>query len=174
MRKVLTSIVLALVFAGVATTVSAQGLHARIMARKAEAEKPKAASDAVEMKVSRSYQASYEDVLTWVKKSGDYKVDFANSNKDNGIVASTIEQVDAKGPFGWKKTGKRLMVELVKESDTETTLKVAVVYLSRIGGDNWSNKPEDIKLSVEETQAVVEKMKNDFYSANADAKRQQQ
>ena len=159
MRKALTVWVLAVASVLVGTySVETQGLHAKIAARKAEAERPKGIKDAVEIKVSKSYQDTYDDVLNWIKKSNDFTADFANSNKDNGIVTSTIETIDT-GALGWKKTGRRLTVELIKESDTETTLKVAVVNLQRIGADNWSNKPQDIKLNVEQTQDVVERMK---------------
>jgi hypothetical protein len=158
-RKALTVGVFALASALVGTvSLRAQGLHDKIAARKAEAERPKGVKDAVEIKVSKSYQETYDDVLNWIKRSDDFAADFANSNKDNGIVTSTIETIDT-GALGWKKTGRRLTVELIKESDTETTLKVAVVNLQRIGADSWSNKPQDIKLNVAQTQAVVERMK---------------
>lgn len=156
MRRIVSSLLFSLVFVGFTASLEAQGLHARIQARKAEAEKPKAVKNAAEIQLQKSYQASYEDVLNWMKKS-DFSVDFANSNKDNGIVASTIEVV--KG--GYSQTGRRLSVMLVKISDTETALRVAVTDHNRkklFGADNWG----DPQLNAEQTQAVVEQMKADL------------
>ena len=164
MKTTLVVVVLASAFGCIPASVQAQGLHAKIAARKAEAEKPKGVKDAVEITMPRSYADSYDDVLNWIKKSNDFTADFTNSNKDNGIVASTIVEMkdEAKGVIIKRKTGRRLVVELIKEGGAETTLKVAVVNITRLGGDAWSTKPQDTTLNVEETQAVVERLKANF------------
>ena len=157
MRRTLSFLfALTLVFVSVAT-MRAQGLHAKIEARKAEAERPRDVKGATELKITRSYQASFDEVLNWMKKS-EMSIDFPNTDKDKGILATTIEQL--KG--GFSKGGERLVVTLIRASDTETTLRVAAVNYSKLGADNWSQKdvnPDDTKKFVDDLQALFKMQK---------------
>jgi hypothetical protein len=75
------------------------------------------------------------------------------ADRETGMVATEIAVAG-----GWKQTGTRTIVTFIKESDTETTVKVAVTVQKRYKAlqvEPWSDPQLDANL----TAAAVTKIK---------------
>ncbi len=142
MKRLLILFVVASVFSSVAFT---QGLGARAEARKKESEKPQNVAGGVKFQVSKSYQDTYEALLNWVKRA-DYTIDPQYTNKETGQIMTGIAIAEGKK----RGIGTRIMLTLIKYSDTETTIKVVVSEQKRstfAGTGAWG----DAKLNEKET-----------------------
>ena len=82
-----------------------------------------AVSGGQSFQVSKPYDAAFEAAVTYLKKR-DYTVESAS--KDAGQITTTMSVTG-----GWRQTGTRVQVTLIKESDTLTTVKVAVTEQHR-------------------------------------------
>lgn len=96
---------------------------------------------------------SFDAALTCLKKQG-YSIEVAN--KDGGKIATSMVVTG-----GWHQTGTRVLVSLIKETDSTTTLRVAVTKQKRykaLQTEPWGDPQVDGKESSE----VAEKMRNEF------------
>ena len=126
--------------------VFGQGRHERRMAQLAESAQPRRVAGGVEFQRSASHDETYDAVLTFLKKQG-YTVESADKE-----VGQIITAMDIKG--GWRQTGTRVQITLIKEAEIKTTVRVAVVEQKRFKalqaepwGDPKVNEKESAKLA---------------------------
>ena len=131
----------------------AQGLHAKIEARKKEAEKPKPLAGGIKFQVPKSFDETYEKVVNWVNHE-DYTIDPEQTRKEIGQIFTAVAQT--KG--GYTQSGNRLRITVIKDNETTTTIKVIVEDLKRkklFAAEPWS----DPKVNDKETQKVADQIK---------------
>ena len=95
-----------------------ESFHEKHVEATEDSGKPVALSGGQSFQVSKPYDATFEAVVTYLKKQ-NYMVESAS--KDAGQIATVMSITG-----GWRQTGTRAQVTLIKESDTVTTVKVAV------------------------------------------------
>ena len=134
--------------------LSAQGLHAKIVARKEAAEsaaKAKPVPGAVLFTVDRSYQETFDFVVNFLKKEG---FTIEDANLVTGQISTPIEE--SKG--GYSQKGKRVSVTLIKEGGASTTIKVVVTEFSRkklFAAEPW-DKPKADEDQTKELAKLLE------------------
>src|ERR1035441_2217433 len=97
--------------------------HERKAAQAEESGKPKAVSGGVTFQRNAPYEKTFDDVLNFLKKQG-YGIDSAD--KDAGTIYT---ELSIKG--GWKQTGTRVNVTLIKDSETAASVRVALTEQKR-------------------------------------------
>jgi len=123
MRKFFTSfVVLTFVFVGTVGVAQAQGFLAK---QRAESEKVKEVKGGAKILVLLSAQETYDSLLTWVKRA-DYSLDSSETSKDNGVIVTALA-VDPKD----KGKATRTVLTVIKDSETQTTVKVVVYRQKR-------------------------------------------
>jgi hypothetical protein len=103
-----------------------QGLaqrHERHQAVAEESSKPISVSGGPTFQILRPYGDAFDATLNYLKKQG-YNIDSASQEIGQIITAITV-----KG--GWHQTDTRVMVTLIKDSESATTLRVAVTEQKR-------------------------------------------
>jgi len=133
--------------------MDAQGLHAKIEARKKAAEKPQAIAGGVRFQVLQSFDEAYGKLVGWVNRE-DYTIDSAETRKEIGQIVAAVAQT--KG--GYTQSGSRLRITVIKDDETTSTIKVIVEDLTRkklLAAEPWG----DPKLNEEESQPVADKVK---------------
>lgn len=146
----LLPVVVILLSGWVVAPLQAQGRKARKEARLAESEKPKNVSGGVTFKANQSFEKTYEVVLNHLKREG-HTIDSAD--KDVGQI---ITAIDIKG--GYSQTGTRIQITLIKDSETQTTVRVAVTKQKRkkaLQTEPWS----DPKVDNDESTTVADAIK---------------
>ena len=129
---------------------SPQGRHERHMKQVEESAKPTGVNPMVSFQDNASYDKTFDDVVTFLKKQG-YTIDSAS--KDAGTIFTTMS---IKGH--WRQTGTRINVSLIRDSKTVTEVKVAVTEQKRykaLQTEPWGSPKVDKKQS----SAVAAKMK---------------
>ena len=89
-------------------------------------------------------------VLEYLKKQG-YTIESADKN-----VGQIITTMDIKG--GFTQTGTKVQVTLIRDNDTQTTVRVAVTTQRRVKGATehpWRN----IKIDPKESSRIAEELK---------------
>ncbi|HEY2381428.1 MAG TPA: hypothetical protein VGK48_09655 [Terriglobia bacterium] len=122
-------------------------------AQLAESAKPKNVAGGVKFQVQKSYAESYDVLLNWVKRA-DYTIESAD--KENGLISTAMTITG-----GYSQTGTRLMLTLIKDTDTATTVRVVVTDQKRkklLTTEPWS----DPKVNQPETQRVADNLKSTF------------
>ncbi len=95
-------------------------------------------------------------VLEYLKKQG-YTIDSADKN-----IGQITTAMDIKG--GFTQTGTTVQVTLIKDSDTQTTVRVAVKTQRRVKGA--SEHPwRDIKINPKESSRIAEELKTALKTA---------
>jgi hypothetical protein len=96
--------------------------------------KPVAVKGGVLFAVPSAYDATFDAVVRALKKDDE---SIALADRETGVIATEIEITG-----GWKQTGTRTVVSLIKESATETTVKVVVTVQKRykaLQTEPWSD-----------------------------------
>lgn len=130
-----------------------QGRAERKQAQAEESAKPKAVSGGVTFQRNAPYDKTFEDVLNFLKKQG-YGIDSAS--KDAGTI---FTEISIKG--GWKQTGTRVNVTLIKDSDTATSVRVAVTEQKRYKAaqtEPWG----DPKVNDEKSSQIADSLNQGF------------
>jgi len=115
-----------------------------------ESAKPHGISGGVKFQVSKPVDVVYESALTFLKRA-DYAIDSADKEAGQIITAMTISG-------GYSQTGRRVYVILIKDSDTTTTLRVAVTDQKRkklLQTEPWS----DPKVNEKESDKIASDLK---------------
>ena len=144
-----TSIILIGLLVLVAVPLSAQR-HARKEAQLEESGKSHSITGGVKFQVPKPYEEVYEKSLNYLKK-GDYAIESAS--KETGQI---VTEMAIKG--GYSQTGTRVYVVLIKETDTTTTVKVAVSEQKRkklLQTEPWG----DPKLNEKESDKIATDLK---------------
>ncbi len=142
MKKILVVLVVLL---GLASSVSAQGRHARKQAERSAALKelqqlPQEAGTRIQ--VNASLQEVYESLATMANRK-DLQVDRDNSGVNEGMFVTNVFDIE-DGRITDK--GKRIRVVLMKDAPNTTTLRVAVEDVSikpMMSGASWKGSVND-------------------------------
>lgn len=120
--------------------------HAKREAAVEESAKPRGISGGVKFQVAKPFDAVYESALNFLKRA-DYAIDSADKDAGQIVTAMTISG-------GYSQTGRRVYVIFIKDSDSATTLRVAVTDQKRkklLQTEPWSdpkvNEKESDKLA---------------------------
>lgn len=139
------------VLMGLVHTGASQGRHEKREAKVEESAKPKAVSGAVTLQTDLPYERAYDSILNHLKRH-DYTIDSASKDIGQIVTAMTI-----KG--GYSQTGTRVYVTLIKDSETSTTVKVAVAEQKRkklFQTEPWG----DPKVNSEKSTKLAEEIKS--------------
>jgi hypothetical protein len=140
----------------IAVSSSAQSRQEKREAKIAESAQPRSVTGGVTFQVTISYDKAYEAVLNHLKRQG-YTIDSAG--KETGQI---ITAIDIKG--GYTQTGTRVQVTCIKDSDAQTSLRVAVTEQQRkklLQTEPWS----DPKVNNAESSKVADGIKAALSSA---------
>jgi len=127
-----------------------EGRHERHARIAEESGQPVQVSGGQSFQTAMAYDATLESIVTFLKKK-DYSVESAN--KETGQI-TTVMSITG----GWRQTGTRVQVTLIKESDTATTVKVAVTEQQRYKAlqvEPW----DDPKVNADSSAALAAEMK---------------
>ncbi|HEY5044079.1 MAG TPA: hypothetical protein VIK53_19075 [Verrucomicrobiae bacterium] len=127
-----------------------EGFHERHVQAAEDSGKAVAVSGGQSFQVSKSYDDVFQAAVTYLKKK-DYTVESANKDAGQITTAMTITG-------GWRQTGARVEVSLIKESDAVTTVKVAVTEQHRYNAlqvEPW----DDPKVNGDSSAALATDMK---------------
>src|SRR6185369_7589651 len=95
-----------------------QSRQERRAARLADSAQPKNIQGGVTFQQTTAYVKAYESILNHLKRKG-YTIDSADERTGQLITA-----LDITGKYN--QTGTRLRITLIKDSDSQTTVRVAV------------------------------------------------
>jgi len=127
-----------------------QGRHERHMAQVEESAKPTGIAGGVSFQDAASYDKTFDDIVTFLKKQG-YSIDSASKDAGTIFTSMSIEG-------HWRQTGTRVSVSLIRDSDTVTSVKVAVTEQKRykaVQTEPWGSP----KVNKAKSSALAEKMK---------------
>lgn len=136
--------------AGYEAFASPQYLHERRMARVEKSAKPRSVASGTSFKDPASYNTTFDDVVTFLKKQG-YAIDSAS--KEAGTIFTTMS---IKGH--WRQTGTRVSISLIRDSKTVTEVQVAVTQQKRFKAlqtEPWGRP----KVNKAKSSALAAKMK---------------
>jgi hypothetical protein len=134
----------------------AQSRKERKEAKIEESAKPKAVAGGVRFQVQKAYLETYDALLNWAKRA-DYTID--RGDRDNGQI---ITGMTVTG--GYSQTGTRVVFTIIKESETLTTVKLALTEQKRkklLSTEPWS----DPKVNEKESEKLAERVKSAMASS---------
>jgi Holliday junction resolvasome RuvABC DNA-binding subunit len=134
----------------------AQSLSQQRQAKVDESARPKNVSGGTNFQVQLPYDTAYDEVLNWIKRA-NYTIDSADKTTGQVITAMTITG-------SVSQTGTRLILTLIKDGDSATTIKVAVTEQNRkkiLQTEPWS----DPKVNDKESQRIADQIKTALPSA---------
>lgn len=113
------------IIAAVATVLSgsAQSRHERKVQQVADSGAPQNVPGGVSFKASVSFATAMDAVVNKLKREGHA---IERADRDAGEVASVMEITG-----GYSQTGTRILISFIKDSDTETTIRVVVTKQKR-------------------------------------------
>jgi len=154
MKKRLAAMALVGLFA-----VMAQGQrHERDAQKVAESSQVQSVSGGTTFEVVASYDAVFDAVVNNLKRSG---LTLDSVSRDAGQIATAMEVAG-----GWKQTGKRTIISIVKDSAEKTSVRVAISVQKRYKGlqtEPWGDAKVDDKASA----AYAAKVQADLTTALA-------
>jgi hypothetical protein len=130
--------------------------HARKEAANAESAAPRSVKGGATFQVPVAYEKAYEGILNHLKRQG-YSLDVAD--RDAGQLVTAM---DIKG--GYSQTGTRVQVTCIKDSDAQTSVRVAVTEQKRkklLQVEPWG----DPKVNEEASAKLAEEFKSAISSA---------
>jgi hypothetical protein len=119
----------------------------------AESEKPRSLRGGVSFDVPLAYADAFDAVIKHLKLQ-DCEV--TTADRDAGLVATAIEVTG-----GWRQTGTRIVVSLIRQNEKTTTIKVTVTEQKRYKAlqvEPWSEP----KVAEKKTAEAAEKLKVGF------------
>ncbi len=141
--------VLFISFALAASSLSA-GRSERKAEAVAESGKPVAVKGGISFPVNQAYDATFEAVVKTLQKADEA---VAVADRETGMIATEITITG-----GWRQTGTRTVVTLIKDSEKVTIVKVAVTTQKRykaLQTEPW----DDPVLSKEKTPVAAEALR---------------
>jgi len=133
--------------------LSAQTRSERKQAAIEDSSKPTLISGGQMFQLPLPYEGAYDLVLNYLKRN-DQTIDSAN--KETGQI---ITAISVSG--GWRQTGTRQQIVLIKDDETNTTFKVAVTKQKRYKalqtepwGDSEIDSDESMQLATQLKQAL--------------------
>jgi hypothetical protein len=130
--------------------LSAQSRHERKEQQLADSAAPKNVAGGVTFQSPTSMEKTFEVIANDLKRQG-HAIDRAD--KDAGQIVTAMEITG-----GYTQTGTRILVTLIKDSDTQTSVRVVVAKQKRkklLQTEPWGDPKSDDK----ESQTVAEALK---------------
>ena len=130
------------------STLTAQA-HDRREAAIAESGTVHAVSGGTTIQIPGPYDKVFDGLVTYLKKTG-YAIDSAS--RDSGEMATSLEITG-----GWRETGRRTVISVIKDTADSTSLRVAITEQKRYKGlatEPWSDPKVDDKASKAAAQKI--------------------
>jgi hypothetical protein len=153
MRKQLIPVVLAIV--SIQGTLYAQQ-HERDAQKVAESGQVQSVSGGTTFEVAGAYDNVFDAIVNNLKRNG---LTLDSASRDAGQIATAMEITG-----GWKQTGKRTIISIMKDSADKTSVRVAISVQTRYKGlqtEPWGDAKVDSKASA----ASAAKIQSDLASA---------
>lgn len=141
---------------GVSSRSAAQSRRERKAEVVEESGKPKNVTGGSTFTVTNFYDKTYDAVLNFLKRGGET---IEQASKETGQIVTGMV---IRG--GYSQTGTRILVTLIKDSDTSTTIRVAVTEQKRkklLQTEPWS----DPKVNVKQTEDIASHIKDSMGAA---------
>ena len=142
-----------------AASLSVEPVHAQFQQRKqGEVEQSAQATSTavgVAFQASLSYERCFDVVNNFLKRTGH---EIETANKDGGSIVTAME-ITGK----YTQTGTRILVTLIKDSDTQTSVPVTVTARKRkklLATEPWSNPKVDDSQTSKIAAYLEEAFKN--------------
>ena len=122
--------------------ISAESRSERKAREREESEKPKQVSGGELFTIQKKYDDVYDDALTYLKKQGQ-TIDSAS--KETGQITTAIAVTG-----GWKQTGTRIIITVIKEKAEVTSVRAVVTAQKRYKAlqvEPWSDPVLEPKAS---------------------------
>ena len=123
--------------------------HERKEAAIAESGAVHSVSGGTTIQIPGAYDKVFDGLVTYLKKSGS-SLDLAS--RDSGEIATAMEIAG-----GWKQTGRRTVISVIKDTATSTSIRIAVTVQSRykaLQTEPWSDPKLDNKASDAAAQKI--------------------
>lgn len=101
------------------------------------------------IQIAASYDRVFDALVTYLQKAG-YSIDSAS--KESGLIATSME---ISG--GWKQTGKRILISVIRDGADNTSARVAATTQKRYKGlqaEPWGDPTVDEKTSATTAQKI--------------------
>jgi hypothetical protein len=132
--------------------------HERDAERVAESGQVQSVSGGATFQLSGSYDAVFDTLVNYLKRNG---LTLDSASRDAGQIATAMEITG-----GWKQTGKRTVISILKDSANQTSVRVAITVQKRYKGlqtEPWGDAKVDDKASA----AYAAKIQPDLVAALA-------
>jgi hypothetical protein len=146
MRKRLISVILTI--ASIQGTLYAQQ-HERDAQKVAESGQVQSVSGGTTFEAAGSYDSVFDAIVNNLKRSG---LTLDSVSRDAGQIATAMEITG-----GWKQTGKRTIISIIKDSVDKTSVRVAISVQTRYKGlqtEPWGDAKVDNKASAASAQKI--------------------
>lgn len=142
-------IVLLCVLALACPTLLLGQAHDRHMAEAAASAQVTAVPGGATISIEGPYEKVFDALVPYLQKAG-YSVDTAD--RQAGLVATSLQITG-----GWKQTGTRIVITVIKDTATSTSLRVACTVQKRYKGlqvEPWGDPKVDDKASAEQAKKI--------------------
>ena len=156
-RKQFAVAAIAFLMATMQGTLQAQR-HERDAQKVAESGQIQSVGGGTTFEVAASYDAVFDAIVNNLKRSG---LTLDSASRDAGQIATAMEITG-----GWKQTGKRTVISILKDSADKTSVRVAITVQKRYKGlqtEPWGDAKVDDKASA----AYADKVKADLTTSLA-------
>lgn len=126
--------------------------------RVAESGQVQSVSGGATFQLSGSYDTVFDTLVNYLKRNG---LTLDSASRDAGQIATAMEITG-----GWKQTGKRTVISILKDSANQTSVRVAITVQKRYKGlqtEPWGDAKVDDKASA----AYAAKVQSDLTAALA-------
>ncbi len=157
MKKLHVAVALVVLMASIQGSLYAQR-HERDAEKVAASSQIQSVSGGTTFKVAASYDAVFDALVNNLKRSG---LTLDSVSRDAGQIATAMEITG-----GWKQTGKRTVISILKDSANQTSVRVAITVQKRYKGlqaEPWGDAKVDDKASA----TYADKVKVDLTTALA-------
>jgi len=135
--------------------------HERDAQRIAESEQIQSVRGGATFQVSAAYDVVFDAIVNNLKRTG---VNLDSASRDAGQIATAME---VSG--GWKQTGKRTIITLIKDSADKTTVRVAISVQKRFKGlqtEPWGDASIDPKASAAAAEQIRSTIETTLHSSS--------
>ncbi len=123
-------------------TVAQGQRHERDAVKVSESGQVQSVSGGTTFQLTGSYDTVFDALVNYLKRSG---LTLDSASRDAGQIATAMEITG-----GWKQTGKRTVISILKDSANQTSVRVAITVQKRYKGlqtEPWGDTKVDDKAS---------------------------
>lgn len=133
--------------------IAAAQRHERHEQANKESQQISSVSEGSSFQTSRSEDEAFQLIINYLKRSGET---IENASKDAGEIATALS---IKG--GWHQTGTRTQISLIRDSETTTTVRVAVTEQKRFKAlqtEPWGSPKVNTSKSAEYAERLQKEL----------------